>query len=138
MFHHFEDARSTEGPPTPVKPALLRDTRSRQFLIGLCVILLIAATAGCARNLGGDISGWSPATASEGLVYVGTKQGDVKSLADNGFGDVSLRATSGEVVPGIHNNLVIGESLVFATASDGFLYALEKEGNWNISIFLLR
>ncbi len=110
----------------------------------LCAILLIFAAAGCARNLGGDIRGWSPATASKGLVYVGTKQGEVLALADNGFGDVSLIFASAEFIPGIHNNFVIGESLVFAssTASDnvGFLYALEKEGlqlgerGWRIEV----
>ena len=94
----------------------------------MCLILLAVATIACGRNLGGDIKGWSPVTASEGLVYVGTKQGVVKSLSDNGFGDVSLKFTSGEGIQGIHNNMVVGESLVYATSSDGFLYGLEKEG----------
>ena len=135
MFHHFKDAINAEGPYSLTKPAVLRDTRIRPVLIGLCAILLIAATSGCARNLGGTIRGWSPATASEGLVYVGTKQGEVLVLADNGFGDVSLKFTSAEFIPGVHKNFVIGESLVFASSTadnnddpDGFLFALEKEG----------
>ena len=94
----------------------------------LCAILLMAATAGCGRNLGGDITGWSPATVSDGVVYVGTKQGAVLALADNGFGDVSLIDTSVEFIPGIHSNFVIGEDLVYTTSSDGFLYALDKQG----------
>ena len=142
MFHHFEGVRIIEGPRSPSRPAPLRDTRGRPVVFALCAVLLIFATAGCARNLGGSISGWSPATASEGKVYVGTKQESVQSLADNGFGDVSLEFTSGEVIEGIHNNLVIGESLVYATSSDGFLYALEKEGlqfgekGWRIPVGL--
>ena len=128
LFHHFEGVRIIEGTRSPIRPALLRDTRSGPVLFVLCAILLIVATAGCAGNLGGDIKGWFPATVSEGVVYVGTKQGQVVALADNGFGDVSLKYASGEVIPGIHNNLVIGESLVFATSSNGILYALEKEG----------
>ena len=112
--------------------------------MGLCAILLIAATTGCTGDLGGDIRGWSPATASEGLVYVATKQGQVKVLADSGFGDVSLKYTSAEIIPGIHNNFVIGENLVFASSTtdgdEGFLYALEKEGlqlgdrGWRIQV----
>lgn len=128
LFHHFEGVRIKKSPRSPTRPALLRETRGRRVLLGLCAILLIAATLGCARNLGGTISGWSPATASEGKVYVGTKQGEVQALADNGFGDVSLKYTSQELIPGIHNNLVVGESLVFASSTDGVLYALEKEG----------
>ena len=144
LFHHSEGVRIIEGPHSPVKPALLRGTRGRPVLFGLCAMLLIVAAAGCAGNLGGDIRGWSPATASEGLVYVGTKQGEVLALSDNGFGDVSLKYTSMEFIPGIHNNFVIGESLVFASSTaddeDGFLYALEKEGlqlgdkGWRIQV----
>ena len=135
LFHHFEGARIKEGPRSPAKPVLLRETWGRPVIFGLCAILLIVATSGCAGNLGGDIDGWSPATASEGVVYVGTKQGKVLALADNGFGDVSLKFTSAEFIEGIHNNFVVGDNLVFAssTLSDGddrigFLYALEKEG----------
>ena len=140
LFHHFEGARIKEGPRSPTRSALLRETRGRPVIFGLCAILLIVATSGCARGLGGTISGWSPATASEGVVYVGTKQGEVQALDDNGFGDVLLKYTSAELIPGIHNNLVIGESLVFASSTDGFLYALEKEGlqlgekGWRIEV----
>ncbi len=132
LFHHIEEVRIIEGPLSPSRPAPLRDTRGRPVIFALCAVLLILATAGCARSLGGDIKGWSPATGSKGLVYVGTKQGEVLALADNGFGDVSLKFASAEFIPAIHNSFVIGESLVFAssTADDeaGFLYALEKEG----------
>lgn len=128
LFHHFEGVRISERSHSPIRPAPLRHTLGGPVLFLSCVIILIVATAGCARNLGGDIKGWSPATASEGVVYVGTKQGQIKSLSDSGFGDVSLEFTSLDVIEGIHNNMVIGESLVFATSADGFLYALEKEG----------
>jgi outer membrane protein assembly factor BamB len=142
LFHHFEGVRIKEAPRLSTRPAPLRDTRGRPVLIGLCAILLIAATSGCARNLGGTISGWSPATASAGLVYVGTKQGEVLALADNGFDDVSLEHTSAEIIPGIHHSVAIGESLIFASSSDGHLYALEKEGlqlgerGWRIPVGL--
>ena len=141
LFHHFKDVKFTEGPQSPTRPPL-REAWGRPVLIGLCAILLIAASAGCARSLGGTIRGWSPATASEGLVYVGTKQGEVKALADNGFGDVSLEHTSTELIPGIHHSMAIGESLIFASSTDGHLYALEKEGlrlgerGWRIPVGL--
>ena len=128
LFHHFEGVRIIEGTLSPFRPALLRDTRGGPVVFVLCAILLLAATAGCARNLGGNVSGWSPATVSEGVIYVGTEQGEIVALADNGFGDVSVKFSSGEDISGIYNNLVISESLVFATSLDGFLYALEKEG----------
>ena len=127
MFHHFEGVRIIEGTRSPIRLALLRNIRGGPVLFALCAILLIAATAGCGRNLGGDIVGWSPATVSGSVVYVSTKQGEVLTLADNGFGDVSLIDTSAELIPGIHSNFVIGEDLVFTASSDGFLYALDKE-----------
>ena len=140
MFHHFEGVRIIKGLYSPTRQALFRHARGRLVLFCFCAILLIASTASCTGNLGGSIDGWSPATASEGLVYVGTKQGEVIALSNNGFGDVSLRFTSRVIIPGIHNNVVVGESLVFATSSNGFLYALEKEGlqlgdtGWSVEI----
>lgn len=128
MFHHFEGVRIIEGPRSPNRPAPLRNTRGRPVIFGLCAILVVLALAGCARNLGGDIDGWSTVSAGEGVVYVGTKQGEVKLLADGGFNGVSLRSTSTEVIPGIQTTVVVGESLVFAASADGRLYALAKEG----------
>ena len=56
------------------------------------------------------------------------ERGGFKSLVEDDFGGVSLKDTSGVAIEGTHNNVVVGEFLVYATSSDGFLYALEKEG----------
>ena len=106
-------------------------TPLRRF-ITLCAGGLLAAflLAACQPNLGSSIKGWTPATASQGSVYVVTQDGDVKALADNGFGGVRLRWTfsAGEDrLVGSYNTPVAGYGLVYVSGIDGVLYALDQE-----------
>jgi outer membrane protein assembly factor BamB len=107
------------------------------FLLGGLASAL--ALAGCTQNLGGSSTGWSPAAASEGVVYVGTKQGEVKALTDNGLEGVRVKWTfrpqklkkgvlteAKNGLQGVFHSPVIGEDLVYVSGVDGYLYAIDK------------
>lgn len=100
-------------------------------LLCLSSVLLAILLAGCARGLGGSSSGWSPAVASEGMVYVGTKQGEVKALEDRGPEGVQVKWTyppaGGEGLQGVFNTPVVGKNLLYVSGVDGYLYAMDKE-----------
>ena len=96
-------------------------------------MLLVALTTGClgGGSLGGTISGWSPATANNGLVYVATKRGEIIALEDNGFQGASLLWATDLPIPGrhrgTHNSLVFAGDMLYLTSADGHLFALGKE-----------
>jgi outer membrane protein assembly factor BamB len=102
---------------------------SRGFL-ALIVILLGIGLIACTPNLGSDTRGWVPAVASDGVVYVGTADGEVKALVDSGLQGVRSKWTYSGVddpIRGVYNTPVVGPELLYVSAIDGFLYALEKE-----------
>ena len=145
LYHHFKGVRIIEGPHSPIRPALLRYARGGPVLFVLCAILLMAATAGCSGNLGGNIRGWSPATANDGLVYVATRQGEIKVLEDNGFDGASFLSSiplpTRDDDRGAYYSPVVAGDLVYVTSADGHLFALEREGlglvennQWPISV----
>ena len=100
------------------------------------VLVLAACTSG---GLGSSSSGWSPGTASDGIVYVGTKQGEVKALEDGGFESLRVKwtfcaqwKTSAQVecdqdLGGVFDSPVLGPDLVYVSGVDGNLYGLDKE-----------
>lgn len=106
----------------------------------LCLSLIgIVVLTGCTPDLGSSTRGWSPAVAGQGMVYVATQQGQIKALADGGFGDVRVQWTSTggeEQVIGVYNPPAVGREFVYISGIDGSLYALEKdsgsfdEGGW--------
>jgi len=49
--------------------------------------------AGCTGNIGDESDGWNPPVSEDGVVYVGTKDGKVVALIDNGFEGVAQRET---------------------------------------------
>ena len=69
--------------------------------------------------------------ASDGVVYVGTREGKVKALNDDGSGEVNVRWTYPEgedqQIIGVFNTPVVGDQLVYVSAADGVLYALDKD-----------
>ena len=76
-------------------------------------------------------AGWSPVTASEEFVYVGTRQGKVQALADDGFKGVLVKLTfppeaSAERLPAVHNPPVLGNKLLYISSYDGYLYAVDR------------
>ena len=65
---------------------------SRRFLI-LFALFLLPLIAGCTGNIGDESDGWNPPLSEDGVVYVGTKDGKVVALIDNGFEGVAQRET---------------------------------------------
>ena len=107
-----------------------RRTIVRWGLLGKLLILLGIVLAGCTPDLGASTTGWSPVAASQGVVYVGTIQGEVQALVDNGPEGVREKWT----FPGPEDGLLgayhapaVGDELLYVSAIDGFLYALDKE-----------
>ena len=90
------------------------------------------------KNLQGSSTGWSPATVSDGVVYIGTKQGEVKALEDGGSNNAQVKWTfcvkisqnetkCDDDLDGVYEAPVVGEELVYVAGVDGTLYAIEKE-----------
>ena len=110
----------------------------------LGALLLLAALAliitGCTgRNLGASDEGWSPVVAAEGIVYVGTIQGQVLALKDSGS-SVSLQwifpTNEEDSIGGVYNSPVVGPDLVYVAALNGTLYALDKSTgilDWSVT-----
>ena len=99
------------------------------FLAMLTALLTLAACTG--RDIGGVSSGWNALTASNGVVYVGTKDGRVQALRD---GDSDVPATiwrfpdsDSDDIDGVFGTPLVAEDLLFVAAENGFLYALDLE-----------
>ena len=94
------------------------------------VLIGVLALGACSPQLGSSSRGWSPAVASDGVVYVATQDGTLKALTDDGTGVVSVKWTfpSGEdELGGVFNTPLVGEELIYISAVDGTLYAINKE-----------
>ncbi len=116
--------RAEEPAQQPARYAL-----RRAVSVWAAAVLAVFALAACNPDLGSSTKGWTPATAGDGEVYVVTQQGEVKALADDGFGGVRLRWTyhrSEDQPIGSYNNPVIGYGLVYVGGIDGVLYALDQ------------
>ncbi|HZA22835.1 MAG TPA: PQQ-binding-like beta-propeller repeat protein [Dehalococcoidia bacterium] len=94
------------------------------------VVLLSISLIACTPNLGASTTGWNPPVASEGVVYVGSTDGEVEALVDSGLEGVRSKWTYsgvGDSIKGVYNTPVVGTELLYVSAVDGFLYALNKE-----------
>jgi outer membrane protein assembly factor BamB len=117
----------------PYRPQGSSSVRTGSFRGRLLILIAIIASAGlisCTPNLGAATTGWSPVATSEGVVYIGTTQGEIKALVDNGFEGVQVKwafSGTGDSLQGVYNTPVVGENLIYVSAIDGFLYALDKE-----------
>ena len=117
--------RLSKGWPGPAHWALLA------VLAALLTLTLAACTG---RDIGGVASGWNALTASDGVVYVGTKDGQVQALRD-GDSDVPVGlwrfphsdSNSSEDLRGVFGAPLVAEGLLFVAAENGFLYALDPE-----------
>jgi outer membrane protein assembly factor BamB len=102
--------------------------------LGATLVLLATLMAGCfPGSPGGSAApaGWSPVAATEGIVYVGARQGKIQALADNGFDGVQVKWTfsaesSSDTKPAVYNPPAVGDKLLYVSSYDGYLYALER------------
>jgi len=100
-------------------------------VLGVFLVAAAACTPQSAQSTAAA-GGWSPVSAGEGVVYVGTRQGRLSALADKGFDGVTLlwsfpAESSGETLPGIYSPPAVGSRFVYVTARDGYLYAVPKD-----------
>ncbi len=122
-----------DSPPLPPESRQPRPARWA-FRAALTALLILMLTACVGGDIGGVSSGWNALTASDGVVYVGTKGGQVQALRD---GDSDVPATlwrfprsdsgSSEDLRGVFGTPLVAENLLFVAAESGFLYALDPE-----------
>ena len=98
----------------------------------LCALILLPLLAACTGNIGGESDGWNPPVSSDGVVYVGTKDGEVIALIDDGTGNLQTSwtfpsASNEDTLQGMYNTPLVVGDLVYVSGIDGFLYALDKE-----------
>lgn len=114
-------------------------------LLVLCALVLLPLLAACTGNIGSDDTGWNPPAVSGDMVYIGTKDGEVKAIVDSGGGGLreswtfpSAGANQNDI-GGVYNTPLVVGDLVYVSAADGFLYALNKntgsllDGGWRSS-----
>ncbi|HIN23381.1 MAG TPA: hypothetical protein EYM73_03245 [Dehalococcoidia bacterium] len=122
----YSTQRST--PQTLHRRGLL--TNKRQLV--LFALILLPILAGCTRDIGSESDGWNPPVSKDGVVYVATKDGEVKAFIDDGSGNLQASWTFPSSLEqndlfGVYNTPVVEGGLVYVTGIDGFLYALDKE-----------
>ena len=111
---------------------------NKALILALGVVLLVVLAGCTGSSLKGSSTGWSPASASDGVVYIGTKQGEVKALEDGGSNNARVkwtfcvkRSANGtkcdEDLDGLYDAPTVGEQLVYVAGVDGYLYAIEKD-----------
>ena len=120
------------------------DTGKRRFLpvqwvafLFASVLLIVGATSCTGRDIGGVGAGWNGLAASDGIVYVGTKDGRVQALSDNGFEGVRPSWTFPQAegtndLQGVYSSPIVVGNLLYVAAENGYLYALDVE-NGSIS-----
>ena len=101
------------------------------FTVLTAVVLLPLLAACTGRNIGGVVSGWNPPVSEGEMVYVGTKEGEVKAYIDHGFEGVRPEWTfpggDGSIdLEGVYSTPLIVGNLLYVAAQDGFIYALDK------------
>lgn len=100
------------------------------LVVALLLVPVLAACTG--RGVGGTDTGWNALVRDDGMVYVGTKQGEVKALVDNESGDVReswVFPSPGSSIDleGVYNTPLVVDDLLYVSAQNGVLYALDKE-----------
>ena len=116
---------------------VLRVFTTRSVLLAVVAALLSLTLLACTRNIGGNSSGWNALASSNGVVYVGTKDGRVQALIDNGFEGVRPgwsfpQAEGTDNLRGVYSTPVVVGQLLYVAGENGYLYALDVE-NGSIS-----
>jgi outer membrane protein assembly factor BamB len=104
---------------------------NRRLLI-LFALVMLPILAACTQNIGDQSTGWNPPVSVGGVVYVGTKDGDIVSLTEDASGNLrenwTFPGTTGQQdLIGVYKTPVVVGNLVYVNGINGFLYALDKE-----------
>ena len=117
--------------PQHIRTMCFKSLASRRLQILFAILILPILTA-CTGNIEKDTDGWNPAVSVDGVVYIGTKDGEVIALVDDGSGNLqdkwSFPSNLGQDdMSGVYNTPVVHGNLVYVNGIDGFLYALDRE-----------
>lgn len=123
--------RQTGSNLPPARTAPSNRWTSRRMLV-LFAIVMLPVLAACTGNIGSQSNGWNPPVSVDGVVYIGTKDGEVIALVDDGSGNLqdkwSFPSNLGQDdLSGVYKTPVVQGDLVYVNGIDGFLYALDRE-----------
>ena len=125
--------KSINNSPVAQGPSAVPSNRlpSRRMLFLFALIMLPVLLA-CTRNIGDQSDGWNPPVSVDSVVYIGTKDGEIQAVSDDGSGNIQEKwifppAQGQGVLFGVYNTPLVVDGLVYVSAIDGFLYALDKE-----------
>ena len=135
IVNYFHPRSDSQVPTSLVRPRTKQATTTLILALGAVLAVVLASCTG--GSLRGSSTGWSPAAVSDGVVYIGTKQGEVKAIED-GFNSARVKWTfcvresanknkCDDDLDGVYDAPVVGEDLVYVAGVDGYLYAIEKE-----------
>ena len=101
-------------------------------LLILSAVLILPILVGCTGNIESKSDGWNPVSSVNGVVYIGTKDGEVIAVLDDGSGNLQDKwlfpSNQGQNnLSGVYNTPVVHGNLVYVNGIDGFLYALDRE-----------
>ena len=123
-------------------PGVLFLFTNRWLFFAALILTVLLAFGACTRNIGGVSSGWNALTVGDGVVYVGTKEGRIQALTDRGDGDFPEKwrypasEDSEDSLLGVYGTPLLASGLLYVTAENGYLYALDpetgsvSEGGW--------
>ena len=101
-------------------------------MLVLFALIMLPILAACTGDIGDESDGWNPTVSVGGVVYIGTKDGDVVALTEDESG--TLREnwtfpgnTGQQNLIGVYKSPVVVGNLVYVNGIDGFVYALDKE-----------
>ena len=129
-IHNPPTNPSTRTPRRVAPPSRRRSTD--RWLLILFAVVMLPILAACTRGIGNESDGWNPPVSSDGVVYVGTKDGEVQAFIDDGSGSLQAIWTfpafseQDNLFGVYHTPLVVGD-LVYVSGINGYLYALSKE-----------
>lgn len=122
---------SPTKPTSDVSRAIPSNRLANRRLLILFALVLIPILIGCTRNIGDESDGWNPPVSSDGVVYIGTKDGEVKAFKDDGSGNLqptwTFPAGVQDGLNGVYNTPLVVDGLVYVSGIDGFVYALDIE-----------
>ena len=125
---------SSDRPSSDLKTGnrKLRPVFGLLLMAGLFSLLFVLTGCITGDRFVGDLSGWNPLVSSGNVVYVGTKEGQVRALVDNGLDGYSVSwafppVGSAIEIGGVYSTPLVVDGLVYVGALDGYLYALDIE-----------
>jgi len=133
LHKHFNDSEIIIKQSRNHRAGMTTDKPASRWLLLVAALLLVPLLAACTgKGIGGTSTGWNALVSDSGTVYVGTKEGEVKAFIDSESGDVReswvFPAPGSSIeLEGVYNTPLVVGDLLYVSAQNGVLYALDKE-----------